>query len=191
MSPMAVLLAAALFSSDGASGADKAAASNPRVVFETSLGKFVLELDAKKAPVSVENFLGYVRSGHYDGTIFHRVIPGFMVQGGGFDAQMSQKKVGAPIVNEASNGLKNDRGTIAMARTGDPNSATAQFFVNTVDNDGLNRPKPDGHGYAVFGRVVEGMDVIDKIEKVRTGNRGGHQNVPVEPVTVVKASIQG
>ena len=190
MSPMAVLLAAALFSGDGASAADKASADRPQVVFETSLGTFVLELDRKKAPVTVDNFLGYVRSGHYSGTIFHRVIPGFMVQGGGFDTQMSQKRVGAPIENEAKNGLKNDRGTIAMARTGDPNSATCQFFINTVNNDGLNRPKPDGHGYAVFGHVVEGMDVVDKIEKVKTANRGGHQNVPVEPVTIVKATVK-
>jgi peptidyl-prolyl cis-trans isomerase A (cyclophilin A) len=189
MSPMAVLLAAALFSSDGASAGKAPAADNPKVVFETSLGKFVLELDRKKAPVTVDNFLGYVRSGHFDGTIFHRVIPGFMVQGGGFDAQMSQKKVGAPIVNEAKNGLRNDRGTVAMARTNDPNSATAQFFVNTVDNEFLNK-KPGSDGYAVFGKVVEGMDVVDKIEKVRTATKSGMENVPVEPVTVVKASIQ-
>ena len=188
MSPMAVLLAAALFTSDGAS-ADKApAAANPRVVFETSLGKFTLELDQKKAPVTVENFLGYVRSGHFDGTIFHRVKPGFMVQGGGFDAQMNQKRVRAPIVNEAKNGLRNDRGTVAMARTNDPNSATAQFFVNTVDNDFLNK-QPGSDGYAVFGKVVDGMSVIDKIEKVRTGDKGGHQDVPVEPVVIAKASI--
>jgi cyclophilin family peptidyl-prolyl cis-trans isomerase len=188
MSPMAVLLAAALFSSDGASAEKAPAAANPKVAFETSLGRFVLELDQKKAPVTVENFLGYVRSGHFDGTIFHRVIPGFMVQGGGFDAQMSQKRTGAPIVNEAKNGLKNDRGTVAMARTNDPNSATAQFFVNTVDNAFLNKA-PGNDGYAVFGKVVEGMDVVDRIEKVRTANRGGHQNVPVEPVVVTKASI--
>jgi peptidyl-prolyl cis-trans isomerase A (cyclophilin A) len=190
MSPMAVLLAAALFSGDGASAADKAPAANPKVTFETSLGTFVLELDRKKAPISVENFLGYVRSGHFNGTIFHRVILGFMVQGGGFDAQMSQKRVGAPIENEAKNGLKNDRGTIAMARTGDPNSATSQFFINTVNNDGLNRPKPDGHGYAVFGHVITGMDVVDKIEKVRTTTKGGQKDVPVEPVVIVKATIQ-
>lgn len=161
----------------------------PRLTLETSLGKIVIELNPSKAPISVENFLSYVRSGHFDGTIFHRVIPGFMVQGGGFDREMAQKKVGAPIENEAKNGLRNDRGTIAMARTANPNSATAQFFINTVNNDGLNRPRPDGHGYAVFGRVVEGMAVVDAIEKVRTGNRGGHQNVPVEPVLIVKATI--
>ena len=189
MSPMAVLLAAALFSADGASAA-KAPAKNPKVALETSLGTIVIELNGEKAPISTENFLSYVRSGHYDGTVFHRVIPGFMVQGGGFDKEMNQKRVGAPIANEAKNGLRNDRGTLAMARTNDPNSATSQFFINTVNNDGLNRPKPDGHGYAVFGRVIEGMDVVDKIEKVRTGNRGMHQNVPVEAVTIVKATIR-
>jgi cyclophilin family peptidyl-prolyl cis-trans isomerase len=184
-----VLLAAALSTSDGASAADQAAAPNPKVLFETSLGKFTVELDQKKAPITVENFLGYVRAGHFDGTIFHRVIPGFMVQGGGFDAQLNQKRVGPPIVNEAKNGLRNERGTIAMARTNDPNSATAQFFVNTVNNDFLNK-KTGSDGYAVFGRVVSGMDVVDKIEKVRTATRNGMENVPVEPVTVVKASIQ-
>jgi peptidyl-prolyl cis-trans isomerase A (cyclophilin A) len=188
MSPMAVLLAATLFTGDGAPGAGKQAAP-PKVALETSLGTIVLELNPEKAPITVENFLGYVRSGHYDGTIFHRVIPDFMVQGGGFDARMSQKKVGPPIENEARNGLRNDRGTIAMARTADPNSATAQFFVNTVNNDGLNRPRPDGHGYAVFGRVVSGMDVVDKIERVRTASFGGHQNVPVEPVVLLKAKV--
>ena len=190
MSPMAVLLAAALFSSDGASAAKAPAAKNPKVALETSLGTIVIELNGEKAPISTANFLSYVKSGHYDGTVFHRVIPGFMVQGGGFDKEMNQKRVGSPIENEAKNGLRNDRGTLAMARTNDPNSATSQFFINTVNNDGLNRPRPDGHGYAVFGRVTEGMDVVDKIEKVRTGNRGGHQNVPVEAVTIVKATIR-
>lgn len=196
MSPMAVLLAAALFSSDGASAAGKAPeeakapAANPKVTLETSLGTIVLELDRKKAPVSVENFLGYVRSGHFDGTIFHRVIPDFMIQGGGFDAQMSQKKVGAPIQNEAKNGLRNEKGTVAMARTNDPNSATAQFFINTKKNSFLDYPGQDGYGYAVFGKVVSGMDVVEKIEKVRTGNKGPFQNVPLEPVLIVKATIQ-
>jgi len=191
MSPMAVLLAAALFSSDGSSAGKAPAAQtkNPKVALETSLGKIVIELNREKAPVSVENFLSYVASGHYDGTVFHRVIAGFMIQGGGFDAQMSQKKVGAPIVNEAKNGVRNDRGTIAMARTGDPDSATSQFFINTVNNDGLNRPRPDGHGYAVFGHVVEGMDVVDKIEKVRTTTKSGMKDVPAEPVTIVKATL--
>ena len=190
MSPMAVLLAAALFSGDAASAAEKAPAANPKVTLETSLGTIVLELDRAKAPISVENFLKYVRSGHYAGTIFHRVIQRFMIQGGGFDAQMGQKEVGAPIENEAKNGLKNDKGTIAMARTGDPNSATSQFFINTVNNDGLNRPKPDGYGYAVFGHVIKGMDVVEKIEKVKTTTKGPYQDVPAEPVFIVKASIQ-
>jgi len=190
MSPMAVLLAAALFSGDGASAAEPAPAANPKVNLETSLGTIVLELDRKKAPVSVENFLGYVRSGHFDGTIFHRVIPDFMVQGGGFDAQMSQKKVGAPIQNEAKNGLKNEKGTVAMARTNDPNSATAQFFINTKNNSFLNYPGQDGYGYAVFGKVVSGMDVVEKIEKVKTTTKGPFQDVPVEPVSIVKATIQ-
>ena len=191
MSPMAVLLAAALFSGGGTSADPKAPAANPKVTLETSLGKIVVELDRKKAPISVENFLSYVRSGHYDGTIFHRVIPQFMIQGGGFDVQMSQKKVNAPIQNEAKNGLKNDRGTLAMARTGDPNSATAQFFINTKNNDFLNYPGQDGYGYAVFGHVVSGMDVVDKIEKVKTANQGPFEKVPVEPVVIVKATIQG
>ncbi len=140
----------------------------PRVVMQTSMGKIVLELDAEKAPVSVENFLAYVDDKFYDGTIFHRVIPNFMIQGGGFDTGRKQKETRAPIKNEAKNGLKNDRGTIAMARTGDPNSATAQFFINVVDNANLDYPRPDGHGYAVFGKVVEGMDVVDKIKDVPT-----------------------
>ena len=188
MSPMAVLLAAALFSGDGASAADKAPAANPKVNLETSLGTIVLELDRQKAPVSVENFLGYVRSGHFDGTIFHRVIPGFMVQGGGFDAQMTQKKVGAPIQNEAKNGLKNEKGTVAMARTNDPNSATAQFFINTKNNGFLNYPGQDGYGYAVFGKVVSGMDVVEKIENAETEDGGGaFRNIPKSPVVIESA----
>ena len=189
MSPMAVLLAAALFSGDAASAAEKAPTANPKVSLETSLGTIVLELDRAKAPISVENFLQYVRSGHFAGTIFHRVIPGFMIQGGGFDVKMNQKPVGAPIQNEAKNGLKNDKGTIAMARTNDPNSATAQFFINTVKNDFLNR-SPGNDGYAVFGHVVSGMDVVEKIEKVKTANQGMYEKVPVEPVVIVKATIQ-
>ncbi len=191
MSPMAVLLAAAMFSAEGASPAAEPAGDAPRVALETSFGKIVLELDRKLAPKSVDNFLGYVRAGHYDGTIFHRVIPGFMVQGGGFDTEMRQKRVGAPVENEAANGLKNGRGTVAMARTGDPHSATAQFFINTVDNRALDfrSTTPQGWGYAVFGRIVEGMDVVDRIEKVATTSRAGHQNVPSEPVTLTKAVV--
>ncbi len=162
----------------------------PRVRLATSLGDIVVELDAAKAPKTVENFLQYVNDRHYDGTVFHRVIGNFMIQGGGFGADMQQKATRAPIPLEASNGLKNDRGTIAMARTSNPNSATSQFFINVVDNAGLNAPSPDGHGYTVFGKVVAGMDVVDKIRAVPVGNRGMHQNVPQTPVTIVKASLE-
>ena len=162
----------------------------PRVRLSTSLGDIVIELDAAKAPKTVENFLQYVNDKHYDGTVFHRVIGNFMIQGGGFGADMQQKATRAPIPLEASNGLKNDRGTIAMARTSNPNSATSQFFINVVDNAGLNAPSPDGHGYTVFGKVVAGMDVVDKIRAVPVGNRGMHQNVPQTPVTIVKASLE-
>jgi len=157
------------------------------VRFETSLGAFTIELDATAAPLTAANFLQYVDDGHFDGTIFHRVIPGFMIQGGGFTADMEQKSVRAPIRNEAANGLKNLRGTLAMARTSDIDSATAQFFVNLVDNKFLDHQGPRNFGYAVFGRVTEGMDVIDAIAGVRTGNRRGHQDVPVEPVVVNSA----
>jgi peptidyl-prolyl cis-trans isomerase B (cyclophilin B) len=191
MVPMAIVMAVALFSADGPGGGGGGTAERPRVAFETSKGKIVLELEAKKAPKSVENFLGYVRSGHYDGTIFHRVIKGFMIQGGGFDASMRQKPVGAPIANEAVNGLRNQRGTVAMARTMDPHSATAQFFINTVDNRPLDytASTPQGWGYAVFGKVVEGMDVVDAIEGVRTTTVAPHRDVPAEPVTIVKATV--
>lgn len=163
---------------------------SPRVRLSTSLGDIVVELDAAKAPKTVENFLQYVSDKHYDGTVFHRVIGNFMIQGGGFTADMQQKATRAPVPLEASNGLKNDRGTIAMARTSNPNSATSQFFINVVDNAGLNAPSPDGHGYTVFGKVVAGMDVVDKIRAVPVGNRGMHQNVPQTPVTIVKASLE-
>ena len=161
-----------------------------RVRLNTSQGDIVLELDATKAPRTVENFVQYVQSGHYDGTVFHRVIDGFMIQGGGFTADMTQKPTRAPIPLEAANGLKNDRGTIAMARTANPHSATAQFFINVVNNDGLNAPRPDGHGYAVFGKVVSGLDVVDKIKAAPVGNKGRHQNVPVTPVTILKATLE-
>lgn len=166
------------------------AQGSQKVKLQTSLGDVVLELRADKAPATVANFVQYVKDGHYDGTVFHRVIDGFMIQGGGFTADMQQKATRAPIALEANNGLKNDRGTIAMARTGNPNSATSQFFINVVDNANLNAPRPDGHGYAVFGRVVAGMDVIDKIRTVPTGNRGMHQNVPATPVTLIKATLE-
>ncbi|MGN1056713.1 MAG: peptidylprolyl isomerase [Comamonas sp.] len=165
------------------------ASSQPRVKFATNLGDFVVQLEPAKAPKTVENFLQYVQDKHYEGTVFHRVIDGFMVQGGGFTADMQQKPTRAPIPLEARNGLKNDRYTIAMARTGNPNSATSQFYINVANNDMLNAPQPDGHGYAVFGKVVEGQTVIDKIRTVPTGNRGMHQNVPVAPVTILSATV--
>jgi len=157
----------------------------------TNHGVITLELDSDKAPKTAANFLAYVQAGHYDGTVFHRVINGFMIQGGGFTAGMQQKPTNAPIENEAGNGLKNDRGTIAMARTNDPHSATAQFFINVADNDFLNfrAPSGNGWGYCVFGRVVEGMDVVDKIKNVKTGNKGFHQDVPVEDVVIEKAEV--
>lgn len=157
----------------------------PMVHVQTSLGDIVIELDAEKAPISAKNFLEYVDSGYYNGTIFHRVIDGFMIQGGGFDSDFKQKTPRAPIKNEGKNGLKNDRGTIAMARTSDPNSATAQFFINVADNGGLDHPRPDGHGYAVFGKVTKGMDVVDKIKGVATTSRAGHQNVPSKTVEIL------
>ena len=163
----------------------------PSVLLKTNHGDITLELDAAKAPKSVANFLAYVNSGHYDGTIFHRVIDNFMIQGGGMTAGMKQKPTLDQIENEANNGLKNERGTIAMARTSDPHSATAQFFINVNDNDFLNHtaPTPQGWGYAVFGKVSNGMDVVDKIKKVQTGNAGYHQDVPTEDVVIEKASV--
>ncbi|HEX5801938.1 MAG TPA: peptidylprolyl isomerase [Azospira sp.] len=160
-----------------------------QVKLTTNFGAITLKLDAEKAPKTVENFLAYVADGHYDNTIFHRVIKGFMIQGGGFEPGMKQKPCRAPIDNEAANGLKNKRGTIAMARTGDPHSATAQFFINVVDNDFLDFKAPSGNGwgYCVFGEVVDGLDVLDKIKAVRTGNSGFHQDVPVDDVVIEKA----
>ena len=156
------------------------------VRFETSLGAFTLALDTGLAPVSAENFLAYVDEGFFDGLIFHRVIPGFMIQGGGMLPDMSQKKNKAPIKNEATNGLKNDRGTVAMARTNEINSATSQFFINLSDNDFLNH-SPGNYGYAVFGKVVDGMDTIDRIAKERTGRRKGHDDVPATDVVITSA----
>ncbi|MDR3299958.1 MAG: peptidyl-prolyl cis-trans isomerase [Candidatus Accumulibacter sp.] len=165
------------------------AAATPSVEMQTSLGRMVIELDARKAPVTVDNFLKYVKEGHYDGIIFHRVIDGFMIQGGGFTPSMEEKKTGQPIQNEAKNGLKNGRGTIAMARRGDPHSATAQFFINHRDNANLDYPGHDGWGYAVFGKVTQGIEIVDKIAKVPTGNRGAHRDVPVEPVIIQSIKI--
>jgi cyclophilin family peptidyl-prolyl cis-trans isomerase len=166
-----------------------ALAADPQVDLRTNLGTIRLELYPAKAPKTVENFLRYVKDGHYNGTVFHRVIPGFMLQGGGMIADLSQKPTRAAIPIESKNGLKNDIGSVAMARTNDPNSATAQFFINVKNNDFLNYPGQDGYGYTVFGKVVGGMDVVSKIAKVPTGNRGMHQNVPVQPVVIEAATV--
>jgi peptidyl-prolyl cis-trans isomerase A (cyclophilin A) len=166
------------------------ATSMQRVKLKTSMGEIVLELDAAKAPKTVANFVQYVKDKHYDGTIFHRVMDGFMIQGGGFTPAMVQKNTRAPIPIESDNGLGNDRGTIAMARTGDPNSATAQFFINVVDNPRLTRPSFDGFGYTVFGKVTSGMDVVDKIRAVQVANAREHQNVPVTPVVIQSATLE-
>ena len=162
-----------------------------QVDLQTSKGLIRLELDDAKAPVSTKNFLAYVDAGHYDGTVFHRVIPGFMIQGGGFEPGMKQKGTDAPIENEAANGLKNDRYTIAMARTNAPHSATAQFFINIADNDFLNHtaPSAQGWGYAVFGKVVDGKDVVDKIRTARTGVKDGMQDVPLDPIIIQSATV--
>lgn len=168
-----------------AAAADQAAV-NPRVALETTKGRIVIELFPREAPAAVKNFLSYVEAGYYDGTIFHRVIPGFMIQGGGLTAEMQQKPTAKPVVNEADNGLKNTRGTVAMARTADPHSATSQFFINTADNEFLNhRAKTSqGWGYTVFGRIDEGMAVVDAISGVKTSTSGMFQDVPVEPVVI-------
>ena len=168
------------------------AAEMPKVRLVTSMGDIVLELDSEKAPKTVDNFLGYVKNGFYDGTIFHRVINGFMIQGGGFDRDFDKKTTQPPIGNEADNGLKNDRGTIAMARTSDPHSATSQFFINVKDNPSLDHTSksPRGWGYAVFGRVVEGMDVVDRIRVVQTTVHGHYRDVPAEPVVIESAVVE-
>ena len=160
-----------------------------KVALETSKGTIELELDAEKAPISTANFVNYVKKGHYDGTIFHRVISNFMIQGGGFSADMSQKSTDAPIQNESKNGLKNVKGSIAMARTSAPNSATAQFFINVQDNANLDYPSFDGFGYAVFGKVSKGLEVVEAIRVVDTTNKGPHQNVPVDPIVIKSAKI--
>ncbi len=159
------------------------------VKLETNHGTITLQLDAEKAPITTKNFLDYVNAGFYTNVIFHRVIPNFMIQGGGFEPGMKQKKTNDPIKNEAANGLKNDKYTIAMARTGDPHSASAQFFINVRDNGFLDYPGQDGWGYCVFGKVVEGMDVVDAIAKVKTGSSGFHQDVPKEDVVIIKAEV--
>jgi peptidyl-prolyl cis-trans isomerase B (cyclophilin B) len=169
------------------------AGKNPQVVLRTSAGDITLELYPDKAPISVENFIGYVKDKHYNNTIFHRVIDGFMVQGGGMTSDFKEKQTLSPINIEADNGLKNTRGSVAMARTSDPNSATAQFFINVVDNSFLDfkNPTPSGWGYTVFGKVIQGMDVVDKIAKVKTGNYGMHRDVPLEPIVIFNAQVVG
>lgn len=168
------------------------AVKNPVVLMSTSMGNIRIELDAEKAPISTKNFLEYASAGHYDGLIFHRVIAGFMIQGGGMDAQMKEQKTNSPIKNEAANGLKNMLGTIAMARTNVVDSATSQFFINVKDNEFLNHrgSAPAEFGYAVFGQVIDGMDVVRSIEKVRTANRGFHQDVPVEAVVINSVKLE-
>lgn len=175
---------------------DDAAAANPQVLVKTSAGEFVIELYPDKAPISVENFLQYVKDGFYAGTIFHRVIGSFMIQGGGFTKEMYEgalrpKATRAPIAIESKNGLKNDIGWVAMARTSDPNSATSQFFINVVDNDGLNHPQPDGFGYAVFGKVIRGMEVVNQIRAVPTRTVGPYRDVPTEPVVIDSMAVIG
>jgi len=172
-------------------GVSMAADGNPKVEMETSKGKFVIELFPEKAPETVKNFLNYVDAKFYDGTIFHRVIPKFMIQGGGFTSDMKRKSGNSPIKNEADNGLKNDRGTIAMARTGDPHSATAQFFINTVNNDFLNHKSKtqQGWGYVVFGKVITGMDAVDAISATKTVTRGNYRDVPSETIEIISAKV--
>lgn len=180
-----------LFSTLSFATENKMSNTHSKVKLTTSLGDVVIQLEDEKAPLSAANFLAYVKQGFYSGTIFHRVIPGFMAQGGGFDSSFKQKETNAPIKNEADNGLKNKRGTLAMARTNDPHSATAQFFINYKDNSFLDHtsPSPSGWGYAVFGEVVEGMDVIDAMAKQATGNRGPHQDVPKTDIVIDKAEV--
>ena len=196
--PVGVVLAAILSlvffpNIKGGTPMNETTADNPIVIFETTMGQIKIELDMQNAPSSSANFLAYVDDGYFVGTTFHRIIPNFMVQGGGITEDMLDKpSKHAPINNEANNGLKNDRGTLAMARTGDPHSATSQFFINHADNAFLNftSESQQGWGYAVFGKVVEGMDVVDAMAKVATGNKGGHQNVPLEPITITAVSRQ-
>jgi peptidyl-prolyl cis-trans isomerase A (cyclophilin A) len=185
-----LLSAIALLAASGAALAQKA--ENPVVVLETSMGDITIELMKDRAPVSVENFLQYVKDGHYNGTIFHRVIRGFMIQGGGMTPDMTEKPTRPPIKNEATNGLKNARGTVAMARTQAVRSATAQFFINTADNAALNHKglTPDEYGYAVFGKVVTGMDVVDKIEAAKTGSKGPYQDVPLQAIVIKRAYVK-
>ena len=191
---LAAILSLVLFPTlKGENTMNETSAANPQVLIETTMGNITIELDMQNAPGSSENFLAYVDDGYYVDTTFHRVIPNFMIQGGGISADMRDKPSSrAPIANEADNGLKNERGSLAMARTSDPHSATSQFFINHVDNDFLNftSESMQGWGYAVFGRVVDGMDVVDAIAQVPTGNKGGHQNVPIDTITITGVSRQ-
>jgi peptidyl-prolyl cis-trans isomerase A (cyclophilin A) len=198
MKPSTLLLAAALALGSATAvaqapapspGPSPAPAPAPRVALDTTQGRIVIELAPQQAPKTVENFLAYVKAGHYDGTVFHRIIPTFMIQAGGFTADMKERATRPPIPLESQNGLKNVRGAVSMARRPDPNSATSQFFINVADNPRLDYPSPDGNGYAVFGKVVEGMDVVDKIKDTPTESRGPHQNVPVTPVTIKSARV--
>lgn len=187
---LSLLLAGGMLLAPAASrAAPPAAGAHPTVLLKTSQGAITLELFPDKAPKTVANFLEYVTHGQYAGTVFHRVIPGFMIQGGGYDADLREKSTRAPIPLEARNGLSNTVGAVAMARTGDPDSATAQFFINTADNTNLDYPRPDGNGYAVFGRVTSGMDVVRRIEGVATGSRDGMANVPRTPVVIESATV--
>ena len=181
---MAVLVSAGLFAQDST--------PNPEMVVETTEGVIVFELLEEEAPMSVANVIQYAEDGFYEGTIFHRIMAGFMVQGGGFGQDMVKRPVGDGVENESKNGLRNDRGTVALARTNDPHSATAQFYINLVNNDSLNYPRPDpgGWGYAVFGRVIEGMDVVDRMARTRTSTVDGHRNVPVLPIVIEKVTIR-
>jgi peptidyl-prolyl cis-trans isomerase A (cyclophilin A) len=181
----AVLFGLCAVAVTGVAAADPA--DSPVVVIDTTAGPITVQLDRARAPMTVDNFLKYVDSGFFDGLIFHRVIPNFMIQGGGMNEQLQEKATGAPIRNEARNGLSNRRGTIAMARTSDPNSATAQFFINLVDNGASLDPNPDSAGYAVFGKVIAGMDVVDKIAQVPTGRKGPHDDVPLKPIVIKSA----
>ncbi|MBK9161897.1 MAG: peptidyl-prolyl cis-trans isomerase [Nitrosomonadales bacterium] len=185
----ALLLCFAMQTASSATQGPSTQGKKTMIKLHTNHGTITLQLDAEKAPLTVKNFLDYVNSGFYSNTVFHRVIPNFMIQGGGFEPGMKQKQTGAPVKNEAANGLKNDKYTIAMARTGDPHSATAQFFINVKNNSFLDYPGQDGWGYCVFGKVVEGKEVVDAIGTVKTGNSGFHQDVPKEDVIITKAEV--
>jgi peptidyl-prolyl cis-trans isomerase B (cyclophilin B) len=191
MRSLILFLILSLTSTYSFSTENKMPETQPRVKFQTTAGDFIIELNPEKAPITVKNFLTYVNDGFYNGTVFHRIIPGFMAQGGGFDTSFKQKPTHDTIKIEADNGLKNDRGTVAMARTGIPDSASSQFFINYKDNDFLNYSSPttQGWGYTVFGKVVEGMDVFDAMEKAPTSNRGGHQDVPKTDIVIEKAEV--